>query len=103
MQKTTINNTFSNELHVPYGVPQGSILGPTLFTVYIKDLVEWVRGNVNFYADDTIIYNSDLTVLMADLARTYPQIPNEKLPFQKSYQNNLQQSCIPMVTFISHS
>ena len=32
-----------------------------------------------------------------------PQIPNEKLPFQKSYQKNLQQSCIPVVTSISHS
>ena len=34
---------------------------------------------------------------------TGPQIPNEKLPFQKSYQKNLQQSCIPVVNFISHS
>lgn len=41
-------------LNVSNGVPQGSLLGPTLFTIYVNGGNQ--DASVHFYADDTIIY-----------------------------------------------
>ena len=58
-------------MKVTFGVPKGSILGPTLFTIYINDLVEHVESTVNLYADDTIIYNTSPDTIQKDLARIW--------------------------------
>ena len=46
----------SQEYPVNAGVPQGSIVGPTLFLLYINDLPDDVICNIVIYADDTTLY-----------------------------------------------
>ena len=53
----------SESLKIATGVPQGSILGPLLFILYVNDLsICFKYSTVNMYADDTVFYCSDISV-----------------------------------------
>ncbi len=58
-QRVTINNEHSDWGGVSIGVPQGSILGPLLFSLYVNDLPSiLVHTDISLYADDTEIHMS---------------------------------------------
>ena len=52
-----LNGQFSTWKNVNAGVPQGSILGPLLFLIYINDLTEGLSTNAKLFADDTSLFS----------------------------------------------
>ena len=53
-----LNGKSSQEYPVNAGVPQGSILGPKLFLLYINDLPDDIVCDIAIYADDTTLYSN---------------------------------------------
>jgi len=56
MQRVRVGGQLSKEVKVTSGVPQGNVLGPLLFLVYVNDIWRNVDTNIRLFADDCVIY-----------------------------------------------
>ncbi|KAJ8711160.1 hypothetical protein PYW07_008402 [Mythimna separata] len=99
-QIVKIGNHISKEAFLTYGVPQGSVLGPTLFLVYINDLctLDLTNSKVIAYADDTVIlvHGSDWNE-----ARLYAELALQTI--MKWLTQNLLTLNLNKTTFITFS
>jgi hypothetical protein len=74
-QRVVIHGTCSKWSAVRSGVPQGTILGPIMFPIYVNDISDDITSTVKLYADDTKIYreikeaDADVPALQLDLNR----------------------------------
>ena len=109
-QFVAINGSHSNISPVTSGVPQGSVLCPTLFLLYINDIVDVTKSELRLFADDTVLYRAiksdhDHQILQEDLHNLTKwasdwqmdfnaskchllRITNKRKPFQSTYSAN---------------
>jgi hypothetical protein len=57
-QRVVLGGIYSSWKEVNAGVPQGSVLGPLMFLIYINDISVDLSSNIRLYADDTILFFS---------------------------------------------
>ena len=85
-QRVHIKGTYSDWTEVLSGVPQGSVLGPILFVLFINDLPSNVKSNVFLFADDTKIFrriktHNDQMALQEDVNTLLRWSEKSLLPF----------------------
>ena len=75
-QTVVLEGEKSSQVSFTSGIPQGSVLGPILFLVFLNDLPDHIRSKVRLFADDTAVYlaipnleQAKLNVLQGDLDR----------------------------------
>ena len=68
-QRVVLNGFSADYCNIESGVPQGSVLGPLLFLIYINDLERNIKSNVKFFADDTMLFSivNDLKISASEL------------------------------------
>ena len=72
IQRVVCGGCVSDPVEILSGVPQGTVLGPLLFLVYINDITQCVSSSCRLFADDCIVYRkinspTDIKILQDDL------------------------------------
>lgn len=69
-QRVVVNGVMSRWIEVLSGVPQGSVLGPLLFLIFVSDIPSLIENSISLFADDTKLYGKNCgTSLQDDLTK----------------------------------
>jgi hypothetical protein len=87
-QRVRVDDSLSGWENVTSGIPQGSVLGPSLFLIFINDLPDGVDSITALFADDTKVYrpvntDSDIQQLQVDIDTLYGWSTKWQLPFNE--------------------
>ena len=77
-QRTKIGSAYSDWVSVIHGIPQGSMLGPLLFNIFINDIFLVVKkSDICDFADDNTLYShgSNLTLILSNLEHDMKNLP----------------------------
>ena len=85
-QTVSIQGVKSSSIHVVSGVPQGSVLGPLLFLLFINDIDNNIQSPLRLFADDTILYREiwskdDHNIIQNDIQTLFKWSQTWKLDF----------------------
>ena len=85
-QRVLINNTLSDPLTIYSGVPQGGVVGPLLFLIYINDICSTIdiKSELSLFADDAKIFSQSNTSLQLSLDNIYIWLKTRKLNLNPS-------------------
>ena len=88
-QQVVLDGCQSEWTDIVSGVPQGSVLGPLLFLVYVNDLPDIVQCDIKLFADDTklftkVPFSADATLLQTDLEALTRWSNTWLMPFNQS-------------------
>ena len=107
-QRVVVDGECSTSVKVASGVPQGTVLGPLLFLVYINDLPQNVQSQVRMFADDCLLYHtiqseSDIDILQSDLSslERWAELWGMSFNAQKCYILRIKAKKTPFTGFYS--
>ena len=85
-QRVVLNGEESDWEEVVSGVPQGSVLGPVLFTIYINDIDQGIKNTIKKFADDTKLIGmagteEEVNSIKEDLERLYKWMEEWQMKF----------------------
>ncbi len=89
--RVQVNGSLSMEADVSSGVPQGSVLGPILFLLFVNDIPDILRGKVLLFADDVKLVSrrGDIATLQQDLNRVTEWAAQWDLPLNANKCSHL--------------
>ena len=98
-QRVVLNGQTSNWADINAGVPQGSVLGPLLFLIYINGLPEGLKSNVKLFADDTSIFSvvNDINVSCTELNEDLSKINRWAYPWKMSFNPDPNKSATEVI------
>ena len=98
-QRMVLNGQCSSWGDISAGVPQGSILGPLFFLMYIYDLTEDLRCNVKLFADDTSLFTvvEDSNAAANDMNRDLKLINQRAHSWRMSFNPDPQKQAVELI------
>ena len=89
-QRVVLNGQSSSWAKVNAGVPQGSILGPLLFLIYINDLPNGLQSNTKLFADNTSLFSTvqDITSSTASLNKNLTKISEWAVQWKMNFNSD---------------
>ena len=90
--KVKLNNTYSEIKTIKAGVPQGSVLGPKLFRLFINDIPKLNNSTNLAHADDTAIFAQSFNAEVANKKKSHTNAKNRKIFLKMENQHKLIQN-----------